>query len=96
MVNGLHRGMSITGTSLELRLRKAYIIVIKMVIFVSLAPPRFVLGYVRPYARHLGMDPNNAFDACCLANGFRNYSGNKEYLVKRTMDSSKKYLIMLR
>ena len=83
-------GTSITDISLELRLRKAYITVTKMVMFVSLAFSRFVLGYVRPYARHLGMDPNKAFDACCLGNGFKNYSGNKEYLAKWAVDSSKK------
>ena len=68
------QGTSITDIILESHLRKAYIIVTKMVMFVSLALSRFVLGYVRPYARHLGMDPNKAFDACCLGNGFKNYS----------------------
>ena len=65
-------GTSIADISLELRLRKAYIIVIKMVMFVSSASPRFVLGYVRPYASHLGMDPNKVFDASCLGNSFKN------------------------
>ena len=54
----------------ELRIKAAYIAAIENADPSAFDTPGFIAGYVRSYARYLGMDPDEAFDTFCEESGF--------------------------
>ena len=63
-------GKSLLDVERELRIRAAYIAAIENSDPDSFETPGFIPGYVRSYARYLGMDPEEAYKTFCEESGF--------------------------
>ena len=64
-------GKSLLDVQRELRIKAAYIAAIENADPDAFDTPGFIAGYVRSYARYLGMDPDKAFSAFCAESGFQ-------------------------
>ena len=63
-------GKSLLDVQRELRIKAAYIAAIENCDPDAFDTPGFIAGYVRSYARYLGMDPDQAFATFCEESGF--------------------------
>jgi cytoskeletal protein RodZ len=63
-------GKSLLDVQRELRIKASYIAAIENADPDAFDTPGFIAGYVRSYARYLGMDPDKAFEAFCTESGF--------------------------
>jgi len=63
-------GKSLLDVQRELRIKASYIAAIENSDPSAFDTPGFIAGYVRSYARYLGMDPDVAFTAFCEESGF--------------------------
>lgn len=63
-------GKSLLDVQRELRIKAAYISAIENSDPGAFDTPGFIAGYVRSYARYLGMDPDQAFATFCSESGF--------------------------
>ena len=63
-------GKSLLDVQRELRIKAAYIAAIENCDPDAFDTPGFIAGYVRSYARYLGMNPDTAFDTFCEESGF--------------------------
>lgn len=63
-------GKSLLDVERELRIRAAYIAAIENADPTAFDTPGFIPGYVRSYARYLGMDPDRTFQSFCDESGF--------------------------
>ena len=63
-------GKSLLDVQRELKIKATYIAAIENADVSAFETPGFVAGYVRSYARYLGMDPDWAFDRFCSEAGF--------------------------
>ena len=63
-------GKSLLDVQRELRIKAAYIAAIENCDPDAFDTPGFIAGYVRSYARYLGMNPDEAFDTFCEESGF--------------------------
>ncbi len=63
-------GKSLLDVERELRIKAAYVAAIENTDPDAFDTPGFIPGYVRSYARYLGMDPDKAFRAFCAESGF--------------------------
>jgi cytoskeletal protein RodZ len=63
-------GKSLLDVQRELRIKAAYIAAIENSDPSAFDTPGFIAGYVRSYARYLGMDPDEAFATFCRESGF--------------------------
>ena len=63
-------GKSLLDVQRELRIKASYIAAIENSDPSAFDTPGFIAGYVRSYARYLGMDPDIAFTAFCEESGF--------------------------
>lgn len=63
-------GKSLLDVQRELRIKASYIAAIENADPEAFDTPGFIAGYVRSYARYLGMDPDKAFAAFCAESGF--------------------------
>ncbi len=63
-------GKSLLDVQRELRIKAAYIAAIENCDPDAFDTPGFIAGYVRSYARYLGMNPDQAFDTFCQESGF--------------------------
>ena len=63
-------GKSLLDVQRELKIKAAYIAAIENADPTAFDTPGFIAGYVRSYARYLGMDPDSAFDTFCEESGF--------------------------
>ncbi|MBK0328350.1 DUF4115 domain-containing protein [Rhodobacteraceae bacterium F11138] len=63
-------GKSLLDVQRELRIKASYIAAIENSDPSAFDTPGFIAGYVRSYARYLGMDPDEAFGAFCDESGF--------------------------
>ena len=63
-------GKSLLDVQRELRIKASYIAAIENCDPAAFDTPGFIAGYVRSYARYLGMDPDEAFANFCRESGF--------------------------
>ena len=63
-------GKSLLDVERELRIKASYIAAIENANPDAFDTPGFIPGYVRSYARYLGMDPDRAFVSFCHESGF--------------------------
>ncbi len=63
-------GKSLLDVQRELKIKATYISAIENADVKAFETPSFIAGYVRSYARYLGMDPDRAFAAFCRESGF--------------------------
>lgn len=63
-------GKSLLDVQRELRIKAAYIAAIENSDPDAFDTPGFIAGYVRSYARYLGMNPDEAFETFCQESGF--------------------------
>ena len=68
-------GKSLLDVQRELKIKAAYIAAIENADPTAFDTPGFIAGYVRSYARYLGMDPNWAFETFCAESGFATAHG---------------------
>lgn len=61
---------SLLDVQRELRIKASHIAAIEACDVDAFETPSFIAGYVRSYARYLGMDPDWAFERFCLEAGF--------------------------
>ena len=79
-------GKSLLDVQRELKIKAAYIAAIENCDPTAFDTPGFIAGYVRSYARYLGMDPDWAFETFCRESGFKTAHGMlKEASPKRTV-----------
>jgi len=71
-------GKSLLDVERELRIKASYVAAIENADPSSFDTPGFIPGYVRSYARYLGMDPDHAFRAFCSESGFSIAHGMSE------------------
>lgn len=62
---------SLLDVQRELRIKAAYIAAIESCDVAAFETPSFIAGYVRSYARYLGLDPDWAFERFCLEAGYQ-------------------------
>ncbi|APZ54952.1 helix-turn-helix domain-containing protein [Salipiger abyssi] len=63
-------GKSLLDVQRELRIKASYIAAIENCDPSAFDTPGFIAGYVRSYARYLGMDPDECFQHFCAESGF--------------------------
>lgn len=61
---------SLLDVQRELRIKASYIAAIESCDIAAFEAPSFIAGYVRSYARYLGMDPDQSFERFCRESGF--------------------------
>ncbi|MGO4854508.1 helix-turn-helix domain-containing protein [Phaeovulum sp. W22_SRMD_FR3] len=61
---------SLLDVQRELRIKASYIAAIENTDASAFETPGFIAGYVRSYARYLGMDPDTTFERFCIESGF--------------------------
>ncbi len=71
-------GKSLLDVQRELRIKAAYVAAIENCDPSAFDTPGFIAGYVRSYARYLGMDPDDTFAAFCAESGFSTAHGMSE------------------
>lgn len=64
-------GKSLLDVQRELRIRASYVAAIENCDISAFDTPSFIAGYVRSYARYLGMDTDWTFRRFCLESGFQ-------------------------
>jgi cytoskeletal protein RodZ len=64
-------GKSLLDVQRELKIKATYIAAIENADLSAFETPGFVAGYVRSYARYLGMDPDAAFESFCAEAGYQ-------------------------
>ncbi|WP_143535056.1 helix-turn-helix domain-containing protein [Roseivivax jejudonensis] len=81
-------GKSLLDVQRELRIKASYIAAIENCDPSAFDTPGFIAGYVRSYARYLGMDPDETFQAFCAESGFSVAHGMsaEASVVKRPME----------
>lgn len=65
------KGKSLLDVQRELRIRASYVAAIENCDVTAFDTPSFIAGYVRSYARYLGMDPDWTFRRFCTESGFQ-------------------------
>jgi hypothetical protein len=68
-------GKSLLDVQRELKIKAAYIAAIENADPSAFDTPGFIAGYVRSYARYLGMDPDQAYATFCEESGFATAHG---------------------
>ena len=68
-------GKSLVDVQRELKIKATYIAGVEDANVSVFDTPGFIAGYVRSYAKYLGMDPENAFVLFCKESGFKPIHG---------------------
>jgi hypothetical protein len=68
-------GKSLLDVQRELRIKASYIAAIENCDPTAFDTPGFIAGYVRSYARYLGMDPDDTYSVFCAESGFETAHG---------------------
>ena len=69
------RGKSLIDVQHDLRIKAAYIAGVEDCDPSVFDTPGFIAGYVRSYAKYLGMDPDASFEMFCKESGFESIHG---------------------
>ena len=69
------RGKSLMDVQRELKIKAAYIAAVEDADPSVFDTPGFIAGYVRSYAKYLGMDAEESFDLFCKESGFKPIHG---------------------
>jgi hypothetical protein len=79
-------GKSLLDVQRELRIKAAYIAAIENCDPEAFDTPGFIAGYVRSYARYLGMNPDEVYESFCAESGFAVAHGmsSKASVVRKT------------
>jgi cytoskeletal protein RodZ len=93
------QGKSLLDVQNELKIKAEYIAAIEDSDPLMFDTPGFIAGYVRSYAKYLGLDPEKSFILFCRESGFKPVNGmdsdsalpNRSKLIKE-FDGDKKYL----
>ena len=72
------RGKSLMDVQHDLRIKATYIAGVEDCDPSVFDTPGFIAGYVRSYAKYLGMDPDAAFEMFCKESGFESIYGMSE------------------
>ena len=84
-------GKSLLDVQRELRIKASYVAAIENCDAEVFETPSFIAGYVRSYARYLGMCPEIAYDKFCSESGYALAHGMAEYAsVRKTQLSVKR------
>ena len=87
-------GKSLLDVQRELKIKATYIAAIENCDVSAFETPGFIAGYVRSYARYLGMDPDSAFKRFCaeagftVAHGMSAAASSPEITAKRSLKES--------
>ena len=68
-------GKSLLDVQRELKIKATYIAAIENADIAAFETTGFIAGYVRSYARYLGLDPEWTFETFCAESGFAPLSG---------------------
>lgn len=80
-------GKSLLDVQRELRIKASYIAAIENCDPSAFDTPGFIAGYVRSYARYLGMDPDDTYVAFCAESGFETAHGmSKAASARKTLE----------
>ena len=71
-------GKSLLDVQRELRIKASYISAIENCDAEAFETPGFIAGYVRSYAKYLGMCPNSVYDKFCAESGYTLAHGMSE------------------
>ena len=63
-------GKSLLDVQRDLKIKASYIAAIENADISAFDSPGFIAGFVRSYARYLGMDPDHAFERFCREANF--------------------------
>ena len=69
------RGKSLLDVQRDLKIKAEYIAAVENADPLIFDTPGFIAGYVRSYAKYLGMDPEKAFALFCNESGFKSVNG---------------------
>ena len=81
-------GKSLLDVQRELRIKASYIAAIENCDPTAFDTPGFIAGYVRSYARYLGMDPDDTFAVFCAESGFETAHGMSDAASSRKKPDS--------
>lgn len=86
-------GKSLLDVQRELRIKASYISAIENCDSEAFDTPSFIAGYVKSYAKYLGMNPTEVFDKFCAESGFSASYGisSKQQTKKLKTASTEKY-----
>lgn len=76
-------GKSLLDVQRELRIKASYIAAIENCDPSAFDTPGFIAGYVRSYARYLGMDPDDTYAVFCAESGFETAHGMSDMASSR-------------
>ncbi len=82
-------GKSLLTVQRELKIKAAYISAIENADPSAFESPSFIAGYVRSYARYLGMDPEWAFKTFCEESGYAPVHGMSAQASSATLTAAK-------
>lgn len=81
-------GKSLLDVQRELKIKATYIAAIENADASAFETPGFIAGYVRSYARYLGLDPEWAFKAFCAESGFSPSQGMSNPVSSKRSDAA--------
>ena len=81
------KGKSLLDVQRELKIKASYIAAIENADPLAIETPGFVAGYVRSYARYLGLDPDWAYQAFCAESNFEPARGMVAQPLRRRADA---------
>ena len=86
-------GKSLMDVQSELKIKATYIAGVEDANHLVFDTPGFIAGYVRSYAKYLGMDPENAFDLFCKESGFKPCHGMSVDALPKRLNHEEKLVL---
>ncbi|MCF8512624.1 MAG: helix-turn-helix domain-containing protein, partial [Rhodobacteraceae bacterium] len=82
-------GKSLLDVQRDLKIKATYIAAIENADIAAFESPGFIAGFVRSYARYLGMDPDQAFAKFCLEANFEVAHGMSQAASSASMNAKR-------
>ena len=82
-------GKSLLDVQRELKIKASYIAAIENADISAFDSPGFIAGFVRSYARYLGMDPDHAFAKFCREANFQVAHGMSQAASSASMNAKR-------